>query len=165
MVNAVKMASKFIKRRSKHKGPVRSKKATFDGITFASGLELNMWKAMKAAGIKAEYESEKFELLSSFKLPNEVWERQGNGRGSFLQKAGVNIRAMRYTPDFIIRKPDGAIHIIIETKGRANEAFPLRWKLFKKVIKEQYPDVIIFKPQKIAECEKTVERILQLQKA
>lgn len=148
-----------------HKGPVRSKKQSYDGITFASGLEVYMWKALKAAGIKTEYESEKFELATPFILKNEVWERQGNGKGNFLQKLNVNIRAMRYTPDFIIRKPDGvAIHFIIETKGRANDAFPLRWKLFKRVIHDQFPDVIIFKPQKQTECDRTVERILEIQK-
>lgn len=154
------------RRRSKKAGPVRSKKQSYDGITFASGLELYMWKALKNAGIKAEYESEKFELASPFILKNECWERQGNGKGNFLQKLNVNIRAMRYTPDFIIRKPDGnAIHFIIETKGRANDAFPLRWKLFKRIIHDRYPDVIIFKPQKQAECDTTVNRILEIQRA
>lgn len=153
------------KKRSSKKGPVRSKKQSYDGITFSSGLELYMWKALKAAGIKAEYESEKFELSAPFILTNECWERQGNGKGNFLQKFNVNVRAMRYTPDFIIRKPDGdAIHFIIETKGRANDAFPLRWKLFKRIIQDSFPDVIIFKPQKQAECDKTVERILEIQK-
>ncbi len=156
---------RFPKRRSKKKGPVRSKKQSYDGITFASGLELYMWKALKAAGIKAEYESERFTLATPFVLENEVWERKGNGKGDFLMKTNVNIRPMTYKPDFIIRKPDGvAIHFIIETKGRANDAFPLRWKLFKRVIHDDFPDVIIFKPQKQAECDTTVNRILEIQK-
>lgn len=152
--------------RSKKKGPVRSKKQSYDGITFASGLELFMWKCLKNAGIKAEYESERFELADKFVLPNEVWERQGNGKGLYQMKTDVNIRPMTYKPDFIIRRSgeSGAIHFIIETKGRANDAFPLRWKLFKRVIKDRYPGVIIFKPQKQAECERTVERILELQR-
>jgi hypothetical protein len=32
---------------------------------------------------------------------------------------------IKYTPDFI------GEDFIIETKGRANESFPLRWKMFK----------------------------------
>jgi len=159
------MGRPFPKKRSRKKGPVRSKKASYDGITFASGLELYMWKTLKKFGIKAEYESERFELASPFILPNEVWERQGNGKGAFMKKENVNIRRMTYKPDFIIRKPDGvAIHFIIETKGRANDAFPLRWKLFKRVIKDQFPDVIIFKPQKQAECDTTAIRILEIQR-
>ena len=151
------------KKKSRHKGPVRSKKQSIDGITFASGLEAYMWKAMKAAGIKAQYESEKFQLLDAFILPNEVWERKANGKGELIQKMTSNIRGMRYTPDFIIKDPKtDKILVIIETKGRANEAFPLRWKLFKKIMSEHYPDVIIFKPQKQTECDRVVERILEI---
>ena len=152
------------KTRSKKKGPVRSKKVSLDGHNFASGLEAYMWTVMKTVGIKAEYESEKFQLLDAFVLPNEVWERKANGKGNLMKYEKQNIRGMKYTPDFIIRKPNGAIHCIIETKGRANEAFPLRWKLFKKIISNQYPDVIIFKPQKQAECDTVAKRILELQK-
>ena len=157
------MARRIVrKKKTAHKGPVRSKKQSYDGIAFASGLEVYMWKAMKAAGIKAEYESEKFDLAYPFILTNEVWERKGNGKGEFLKKNDVNIRGMKYTPDFIVRNSDGAIDCIIETKGRANDAFPLRWKLFKKVIHNGYPNVVIFKPQRQSECDITVNRILEL---
>ncbi len=151
------------KKGSKKKGPVRSKKVVVDGIQFASGLEAYMWKALKNAGITAEYESEKFTLMEGFKHDHETWERQRNGKGDYKTHEGQSIRKMVYTPDFIIRKPDGAIHCIIETKGRANDAFPLRWKLFKQTVKE-YPDLVIFKPQKQSECDTTVLRILELQK-
>ena len=33
--------------RRKKKGPVRAKKVSFDGITFASGLEKYMYQALK----------------------------------------------------------------------------------------------------------------------
>ena len=35
--------------RRKKKGPVRAKKVSFDGITFASGLERYMYQALKKA--------------------------------------------------------------------------------------------------------------------
>jgi len=151
--------------RPKKKTQARSgKKHTYKGVTFSSGLELFMWKELSRAGINAEYESESFELMPSFTLPNESWERKANGKGEMLKKENVNIRSMKYTPDFIIRYPDGCIHCIIETKGYANEAFPLRWKLFKQRIKKHYPNVVLFKPQKQAECLVVIERILELRK-
>ncbi len=151
------------RRKSTHKGPVRSKKTIVDGIAFASGLEAYMWKTLKAAKIKAEYESEKFELLPGFTLPNEIWERKANGKGDMLKYVDQKVRGMKYTPDFIIRKPGTTdILIIIETKGRANEAFPLRWKLFKNIVKNKYPGVIIFKPQKQLECDQVVKRIKEI---
>ena len=41
-----------IKRAKGKRGPVRSKKVTYDGITFASGLEKYMYTALKKAKIK-----------------------------------------------------------------------------------------------------------------
>ncbi len=42
------------------KGPVQSKKISFDGINFASGLEKYMYTALRKANIKALYEGETF---------------------------------------------------------------------------------------------------------
>ena len=47
---------KFYKK--KKRGPVVSKKTTYDGIKFASGLEKHMYKALKDAGISTAYEGE-----------------------------------------------------------------------------------------------------------
>ena len=53
-----------MRRRIKRKrGPVVSKKVTVDGIKFASGLEAYMYKALKAAKIKADYEKRTFEIF------------------------------------------------------------------------------------------------------
>ena len=46
----------------KKRGPVRSKKVTFDGIQFASGLEKYMYIALKNAKIHSVYEGATFEL-------------------------------------------------------------------------------------------------------
>ena len=50
----------------KRKGPVASKKVTYDGINFASGLEKYMYTVLKQAGIDALYEGETFELVEGF---------------------------------------------------------------------------------------------------
>ena len=110
------------------KGPVQSKKTTVDGIKFASGLEVYMYKALKKAKIKAKYEGKTFEIVSGFDFIHPCYERTANGRGEFKQRGGKKILPIKYTPDFI---GDG---FIIETKGRANESFPMRWKMFKKYI-------------------------------
>ena len=51
---------KKIKRK---RGPVRAKKVSFDGITFASGLERYMYQALKKAKIKAKYEGRTYTFL------------------------------------------------------------------------------------------------------
>ena len=52
-------------RRSKKKGPVQSKKISYDGINFASGLEKYTYIALKKAKLFEGYENE-FSVL--FKL-------------------------------------------------------------------------------------------------
>ena len=67
-------------------------------------------------------------------------------------------RQIKYTPDFI------GDNFIIETKGRANESFPIRWKLFKKLVSEQFPDYVLFKPQNQKECDIVIEIIKETRK-
>ena len=56
------------KYKRKKRGPVRAKKVTFDGITFASGLEKYMYIALKKAKIYADYEGATFVLQDDFKF-------------------------------------------------------------------------------------------------
>ena len=52
----------------KKRGPVVSKKVSYDGINFASGLERYMYMALKKAKIRSKYEGETFVLLTVFIL-------------------------------------------------------------------------------------------------
>ena len=117
-------------RKNRKRGPVRSKKVIYDGITFASGLEKYMYLALKKAKIKAEYEGETFVLIDGFEFETISYERQSNGKGEFKNRGNKKILPIKYTPDFVNDK------FIIECKGRANESFPIRWKLFKKFIRK-----------------------------
>ena len=143
------MKKKFKRKR----GPVRSKKVTFDGITFASGLEKYMYQALKKNKIRAVYEGETFVLQEGFMFDNESYERQSNGKGDMVNRGSKKILNIKYTPDFV------SDSFIIECKGRANESFPMRWKMFKKYVKENLPRVTLYKPQNQKECDKVVELI------
>jgi hypothetical protein len=133
------------------KGPVVSKKVKYDGINFASGLEKHMHMLLKKAKIKAKYEGETFVLINGFHFENEVYERQANSKGDFQNRGSKRILPIKYTPDFIGKG------FIIECKGRPNESFPIRWKLFKQLVTKQFPGYILFKPQNQKECEKVIE--------
>ena len=142
------------KRYSRKKGPVQSKKVTVDGIKFASGLEKYMYLALKKANIKATYEGQTYELFESFIFENESYERQANGKGEFKNRGCKKILNIKYTPDFVADK------FIIECKGRANESFPLRWKMFKKHVKANLKHVTLYKPQNQKECDEVIKLIL-----
>ena len=144
--------------KKKKRGPVQSKKISYDGHNFASGLEKYMYMALQKAKIKAKYEGETFVLLNGFHFENEVYERQANSKGEFMNRGEKRILPIKYTPDFI------GENFIIETKGRPNESFPIRWKLFKKLVTEQFPGYILFKPQNQKECDQTIELILSKRK-
>ena len=146
-----------MKKRRKKNGPVRSKKVMFDGITFASGLERYMYQALKRAKIKADYEGETFTLIDSFEFDSTSYERQSNGKGEFKNRGNKKILPIKYTPDFIGLKNE----FIIECKGRANESFPMRWKLFKRFINRCYPHVTLYKPQNQKECDQVIELIIK----
>ena len=141
--------------RSRKKGPVQSKKVSYDGIDFASGLEKFMYISLREAGIKFKYEGETFVLLNGFHFDNEVYERQANSKGDYIDRGKKRILPIKYTPDFI------GEDFIIETKGRANESFSMRWKLFKKLVVDQFPNVTLYKPQHQTQCKETVSIILE----
>ena len=139
--------------RRKKRGPVRAKKVTFDGIKFASGLEKYMYMALKKAKIHAIYEGATFTVQDGFDFNIKSYERQANGKGEFKNRGEKKILPIKYTPDFV------SDSFIIECKGRANESFPLRWKMFKKYLKVHMPHVIIYKPQNQKECDEVINLI------
>jgi hypothetical protein len=143
------------RKRSKKRGPVQAKRITYDGINFASGLERYMYMALKKAKLKFKYEGETFELINGFEFTTESIERQSNGKGEFKNRGNKKILNIKYTPDFV------GSDFIIECKGRANESFPMRWKLFKKWITDNGDKRVLYKPQNQSECDKTVDMILQ----
>ena len=143
------MKKKFKRKR----GPVRSKKVTFDGIQFASGLEKYMYIALKKAKIQALYEGATFVLQEDFKFDVDSYERQSNGKGEMVNRGQKKIQNIKYTPDFV------SDSFIIECKGRANESFPIRWKMFKKYVKEHLKRVTLYKPQNQKECDQVIELI------
>jgi hypothetical protein len=113
-----------------------------------------MYQALKKAKIKSEYEGQTYELQEGFMFDVDSYERQGNGKGDMVNRGRKKILNIKYTPDFI------SDSFIIECKGRANESFPIRWKMFKKYVKERIPHVTLYKPQNQKECDKVVELIL-----
>ena len=143
------------RKKSKKRGPVQAKRITYDGINFASGLERYMYMALKKAKLKFKYEGETFELINGFEFTTESIERQSNGKGEFKNRGNKKILNIKYTPDFVGKD------FIIECKGRANESFPMRWKLFKKWITDNGDDRVLYKPQNQSECDKVIDMILR----
>lgn len=152
------MTDYIMRKINRKKGPVVSKKVIYDGITFASGLEKFMYKLLKENEIVFKYEAKTYELMPCFLFENDSYERQSNGKGDFINRGNKKVLNLKYTPDF-----EGE-DFIIETKGRANESFPLRWKMFKLYMKQNSDNRVLYKPQTQNECQEVIELILKKRK-
>lgn len=101
-----------------------------DNIKFKSKLEVYCYQQLKEAGLKADYEGKKYTLLSKFEYNDE------------------KIRPITFKPDF----PANNGSFIIECKGFSNDAFPLRWKLFKSLLYSVFgkygPRIFVVRNQK-----------------
>ena len=145
-------------RRRKKKGPVQAKKISYDGISFASGLERYTYIALKKNKLYEGYESETFQIVESFSFPNISYEKQANSKGEYINRGSKKILGIKYTPDFIGKD------YIIECKGRPNESFPLRWKLFKLWLTKNNIGKILYKPQNQKEVDLTIALIKESRK-
>ena len=130
-----------MRRKYKKKGPVQSKKIIYDGIEFASGLEKYTYLSLKENKLFEGYENEVFQLVESFNFRNKTYEKQANGKGDYVNRGEKKILGIKYTPDFVGKD------FIIECKGRANESFPIRWKLFKLWLTKNKIGKTLYKPQ------------------
>ena len=143
------------KRRPKSRSKVKNaKKSSFNGHDFQSNLEKNMYMMLYDSKIDVDYEAHTFTIFDPLVYPQACYE----GTTKKLYNKGSKVRAITYTPDFV--DPKGKW--IIETKGYANESFPLRWKLFKRHLKENNLTYVLFMPRNKAQCEEVLELIKQL---
>ena len=147
------------RKKSKKRGPVTAKKITYDGINFASGLERYTYMALKKEKLFEYYEGEVFQLIESFDFSNESYEKQANGKGDYTNRGSKKVLGIKYTPDFTGKD------YIIECKGRANESFPLRWKLFKLWLTKNNIGKTLYKPQNQKEVDLTIQMIKNSRKS
>lgn len=143
-------------KRRKGRQITRAKKHVVDGITFASGLELYCYRALKKAKIPNEYEGKTFELVEKFKFEGLLMDKgKTKGKTTFKEKPG-NIRNISYTPDFI-NLEEG---FIIETKGIRTPEFKMRFKLFLKYLYDTDQKLDVYVPSNQKEVDATVNLIL-----
>ena len=121
------------------------RKVLYDNIWFDSNLEKYCYIQLKKANIEFEYTPTTYELL-----PKIVYE--GN------DKKTNSVLALKYTPDFVGK------NFIIETKGYANERFPVVWKLFKHYLYNHKLTYQLYKAFNQKEVRETIESILKQNK-
>lgn len=107
----------------------------FDGTPMRSKLETRVYKWLYDLGIHPEYESEVFTYWEG---PRPTVPFYDLSTSRHCYKNMKKLVSMKYTPDFIFYHGD--IKVIIEAKGRENDQFPIRKKLFRAYLETlDYP--------------------------
>ncbi|NBK96476.1 MAG: DUF1064 domain-containing protein [Erysipelotrichia bacterium] len=130
--------NKFAKAISRKKKVTKVNNATpneFDGIKFKSKLETYTYQKLQENGIHAVYEGERFTLIPAFNYQNEA------------------VRAMTYLPDFVGKD------FVIECKGFGNDAFPLRWKIFKYTLFQQKANYKLYLVKNKKDVDQLIENL------
>ena len=106
-----------------------ARESVFNDIRFKSKLEESFYKTLVAAGLEPGYEQTKFVLARGFKPTVPFFNRS---KSKVFRMDMAKVRDITYTPDFIILY-NGTM-FIIEAKGIENDTFPLKKKLFRRLL-------------------------------
>lgn len=102
----------------------------YNGIKFKSKLELTFYKMLVLAGFKPQYERKTYLLWKGCKPTVPFYTKDKKTKLLKLDK--VKLRNMTYTPDFTFNYKGKLV--IIEAKGKENDTYPLKRKLFRGLL-------------------------------
>lgn len=113
---------------------------TVDGIKFKSKFESKVYEVLKEKEFEPKYEPWKFTIFRGF-IPTVPFYDKNNKTGllKFNKKKLIDIT---YTPDFICEY--NGITIILEVKGKVNDVFPIKRKLFRYYLETWKIPVMFF---------------------
>lgn len=112
----------------------------FDGIKFKSKLEAAFYKILTQAGFNPQYEQRTYLLWKGYKPTVPFYTK--DKKTKLLKLYKDKLRNMTYTPDFTFNY-NGRL-IIIEAKGKENDTYPLKRKLFRGLLEGQTNDNPLF---------------------
>lgn len=116
----------------------------YKGIRYRSKLEVSFAKFFEKEKIKAEYEPFKLVLLPSFRYNGEA------------------IRAITYTPDFIIDYCGKKF--IIEVKGFPNDSYKIKKKLILKYLLDTHSIYTFYEVKTLTTLRKILQEIKEVEK-
>lgn len=143
-----------------------AKEVIFEDIKFKSRLEMACYKKFKEAGLDFSYESEKVILWEGFKPSSiQIYSPKKAGRGSYrgdLELQEKKLLNVTYTPDFVVVKDNCIIYL--DVKGMPNDTYPIKKKLFLKVLEERNDgyNYIFIEPHNIRQINQAIEIIKNL---
>lgn len=115
-------------------------KVQYNDILFNSKVELMVYKTLVEKGFSPEYEPRKFTIFEGYKPTVPFYTINKNTKELSLNS--VKQIAITYTPDFILRYKEWTI--IIEVKGKMNDVYPYKRKMFRKFLEDNTKGNVLF---------------------
>lgn len=115
-------------------------KVQYNDILFNSKVELMVYKTLVEKGFSPEYEPHKFTIFEGYKPTVPFYTINKNTKELSLNS--VKQIAITYTPDFIMRYKEWTI--IIEVKGKMNDVYPYKRKMFRKFLEDNTKGNVLF---------------------
>lgn len=129
----------------------------YDGIRFKSKLEARAYATLLRAGFKPNYEKLKFTLWEGIKPTVPFYNRNKKKEFVLETKKMVDIT---YTPDFTFKYKN--FLVVIEMKGKENDCFYMKKKMFRKCLESLKEPSIFFEVRTRRELLQTVDIIKNL---
>jgi len=137
-----------------------ARESVFNGITFKSKLEESFYKTLKAANLDPNYELMKFILIDGFRPTVPFYNRS---KSKVFRLDMSKVRDITYTPDFTLLYNDTLF--IIEAKGIENDTYPLKKKLFRRLLESMKVPCVYFEVHTKRELLKVIDIIKSYGKA
>lgn len=145
---------------SENKKIKNARESVFNGITFKSKLEESFYKTLKAANLDPNYELMKFILIDGFRPTVPFYNRS---KSKVFRLDMSKVRDITYTPDFTLLYNDTLF--IIEAKGIENDTYPLKKKLFRRLLESMKVPCVYFEVHTKRELLKVIDIIKSYGKA
>ena len=116
-----------------------AQEVVFQDIKFKSNLEKMVYNTLIEQDIHPAYEGNTYVLEPAIR-PTKPFFVRGKKEGFHYEMKPLS--SITYTPDFIFEK--NGIIVIIEAKGKANDVYPYKKNLFRRLIEEFDKPVMFF---------------------
>ena len=131
----------------------------YNGIKFKSLTEVMVYKTLLQEGFEPFYEGTKYVIWQGFKPEIPFYKPDKKTKNLVLQTS--KIKDITYTPDFIFSL-DKYI-IIIEVKGKANDTYPLKQKLFRKYMEDCEEIIKFFEVHNLKQLNQVINILKNIQ--
>lgn len=119
---------------------LNAKPLTVNGIAFKSRLEVMVYTELKKAGFKPKYEPYTYVLWKGFKPTVPFYDVDKDTK--MLKLNDKKIIDIKYTPDF--RFEHNGKTIYVEAKGKENDVYYIKKKLFRNYLETTEKDSLYF---------------------